>query len=184
MVTRNKKHSAESMVRALKRLPNELLFRVFMFVPSSHIFPQIWDDPYFRLKWQRQNIQITIRGEYKYIREYCRGKLVKKQKYSNDILIESLSYVNNKLDGQLTTWYLSATMRSQKHYVDGILHGECKHWYQDGKLQIQENYSKGVLNGRRQEWYQNGQQKLDCQYNNGRLKCNYKQWYRNGSAMA
>ncbi|HIA37688.1 MAG TPA: hypothetical protein EYN89_13380 [Flavobacteriales bacterium] len=96
-------------------------------------------------------------------------RLIREQKYENDILIKETRYQN----GNKT---------SESHYVYGDKNiRTVKSWDQFGRFYGQSKYENGHLLYRK-AWYENGQLQSEHNYEGGK-RINFKTWNEDGTLI-
>ncbi|MBN1302598.1 MAG: TonB family protein [Melioribacteraceae bacterium] len=89
--------------------------------------------------------------------------------YLNKNLRESLSFVDNVLDGTSYWFYENGNIKEEKTYSSGKLNGWIKYYYENGLLKEEHYVRDAVRDGIMKSFYENGALKEVRTYENGRL---------------
>lgn len=89
------------------------------------------------------------------------------------------NYVNDKLDGIVTVYYINDVITETTNYVNGIKQGPSKNYSVDGVLLNELNYVNDKLHGRAVYYDSNGQMTIEGNYKDGRKDGLWK-YYKNG----
>ncbi len=84
-------------------------------------------------------------------------------------LRQSISYVNDVLDGVSYWFYENGNLREEKNYSNGKLNGWVKYYYNSGLVKEEISVKDGVLNGISRVFYENGALKEVKIFEMGRL---------------
>lgn len=85
-----------------------------------------------------------------------------------DIIKSHKTFVNGKLEGTLSDYYLDGSLHVLEHYLNGKLHGIRRLYYENGgELRVLENYLNGKLHGAKNVYHRNGKIYVYQEYTNG-----------------
>ncbi len=89
--------------------------------------------------------------------------------YSKGKLRESISFVNNILDGTSYWFYENGNIKEEKTFSAGKLNGWVRHYYQSGLVEEEISLRDGVRDGLMRIFHDNGALKEVRTYEGGRL---------------
>jgi TonB family protein len=89
--------------------------------------------------------------------------------YSKRKLRESISYVNNILDGTSYWFYQNGNVKEEKTYSAGKLNGWLRYYYESGLVKEEISVRDGIRDGLMRIFYDNGALKEVRTYEGGRL---------------
>ena len=89
--------------------------------------------------------------------------------YSNKKLRESISFINNILDGTSYWFYENGNLKEERTYSAGKLNGWIKYYYDSGLLKQEIFIRDGVRDGLMRSYYDNGALQSVCTYEAGKL---------------
>lgn len=92
-----------------------------------------------------------------------------KSYYPNKKIKESISYVNEILDGTSYYFYENGNLKSEKYYSLGKLTGMQREFYENGLVKEEIYFVDGVREGTTKLYYENGALKAVREYRNGIL---------------
>lgn len=84
--------------------------------------------------------------------------------YDNGLKFIEYNYMNGKIHGQYTCWYLTDNNQIMEtgNYVNGKREGKFISWFANGNILRQCEYKNGELNGKFISWDQNGNINRQC----------------------
>lgn len=100
--------------------------------------------------------------------------------YTQDVMAESIEYVEGKKDGFHRKWFEDATISYECKYSNGQKVGESKSWWRNGKVRSKSQFVNGVAHGLQEQWYQSGARFKHLRYNNGKVEGMQQSWRQNG----
>lgn len=84
--------------------------------------------------------------------------------FSNGCAKYSISYFNNKFDGEMLRWNENCILISKANYENGKLHGLWESFYDDGTIMHSINYFYGQKNGFERWYYPSGKLKTQTMF--------------------
>jgi len=104
--------------------------------------------------------------------------------YSNDSVECSLSYVNNKLEGESYIFFNNGKIKKSAQFLQDELHGVYTEYLISGEKTKHAYYTNGLLNGESTFYYDNGNVKLVIEYKDGKKHGDEKHYSFNGKLLS
>ena len=87
----------------------------------------------------------------------------------SDELSSEIPYVNEKIHGVFSGYYVDGILFCEIPYVNGILNGIEKWYHRSGQLWEEIPYVNGKIHGIKKEYFKNGKLAGTATYKNGKL---------------
>jgi antitoxin component YwqK of YwqJK toxin-antitoxin module len=100
--------------------------------------------------------------------------------YENGEINEIRQYVNNKLNGAFTAYFIDKQLLESCYYVDDKRHGEYKRYYDNGQLLAIYDYVNNKLHGEYTSYFINGAIFQLINYNYGTREGLHKKYNEDG----
>ena len=94
-----------------------------------------------------------------------------------------MTYINNKLNGEITSFYRDGTTESEITFANGLRSGSYKYWDSEGKLEEEGAYLKDNLHGLILRWYTTEQLSSIAMFSSGKLQGLLRVFSPSGSTM-
>lgn len=95
----------------------------------------------------------------------------------------SISYFNNKFDGEMLRWNENCVLISRANYENGKLHGLWESFYDDGTLMHSINYFYGQKNGFERWYYPSGKLKTQIMFEYDKKESEVITWTESGKII-
>ncbi len=99
-------------------------------------------------------------------------------------LVAMKDYVNDTINGLVSTFYISGTKKYEAEFKNGVRNGELRKYSPKLELIYTAYYVNDTLHGKVVEYYPSGNKKLELEYNQGRLEGKGYAYYENGKMLA
>ena len=109
--------------------------------------------------------------------------LIEEEFFSNGSLKYQLSYKDDKLHGDTTSWDINGNILSRVQYRNGLIHGTWKTFYETGKLKSTTNYSYGEKHGEEVWFHPDGSVQSKISYIKGKISSDIIRWDQNGDRI-
>jgi len=192
--------SLTSFASILHRLPVEMVFEVFKYLPRAYCPPSCLSSKYFVKRWTPLHVKHGVvkyffhnpaletldmtKATFMRIYTLEDGRATAYEQYdlipnSGGLPKDLLSSADITYDGyntivKVTEWHGIAKVKAKYTELNGRRHGENKEWRGNGQLAGHCHYDHGELHGECKTWYSNGQLHEHCHYDHGELhnECN------------
>lgn len=103
-------------------------------------------------------------------------------KFSDGILTEKETYINSRLEGEASSFYVNGKKKSSGSFKNDFRDGKWKWYYPDGELKLEETYASGKVLGDIKGFFPDGsvERKISLTNGNG----DFVQYYNNGILKA
>ena len=190
------------IISQLYRLPEEVLYIIFKYVPRGYVPDVLWRQPYFVTMWTRLHIVVKtsddnlLRHVITYedddcVREQVFSKLETDYLLTRDVnlrqgqrhgLFRLWTVTSQSLDDQ---WHHVRRLSFSSNYVRGELYGEKRSYFSNGQLASVSHYVKDELHGPFSSWYFDYHRRphVCCCYSRGRYHGEFREFDRQGELV-
>jgi len=133
----------------------------------------------------RTDVQYWENGNIKSEIKYKNGKIhgLAIWYYEEGKKYYEANYVDEKLEGSLTKWYLNGLIQSREHYANDMLNGKSVFFNIRGRKTEEVTFVNDTMQGDYRAWYEDRKMRMEGQYKDGMMTGKWFYWDQMGNLI-